>query len=76
MIDLLSQAVSGGRVRSWFTDNDYESIGACVRVVAGWTQITDEDVRIALASFHLFANISTPGGVMELKCQRLHCGGR
>jgi hypothetical protein len=72
MIDFLSQAVGGSRVRSWFTDNDYASIGACVRVVAGWTQMTDEDVRITFTFLHMLANVLTSGGVLEFERQRFH----
>lgn len=72
MIDFLSQAVSGGRARSWFTDNDHVYVGACVRVVAGWTQMTDEDVRIAFALLHRFADVLTSGGVVELERKRIH----
>jgi len=68
MIDFVSQAVNGGRVRSWFTDNDHASIEACVRMVAGWTQMTDEDVRITFTPLYIPSNILASGRVVELEC--------
>lgn len=41
--DLLSQIARGKRAKEWYGDE--ANLRACVRAIAGWTQMTEEDVR-------------------------------
>lgn len=53
ILGFINLAASGGRVKGWFMDNQGANIGACVRVVAGWSQMTDEDVSRSSIFFEL-----------------------
>lgn len=46
VLDLVSQAVRAGKTNPWFADNKNANLNATIRLVAGWTQMTDEDVSL------------------------------
>jgi hypothetical protein len=44
IFDLLSQAVRGGRTKSWFVESNNTHIASIIELIPGWIQMTDEDV--------------------------------
>ena len=56
--DLLSQVARAKRAKEWY--GDQANIRACVRAIAGWTQMTEEDVRISLAGDLVFYSFVPP----------------